>query len=117
MNCLPEILSLTCETDSALLRLRVSPELEYFSGHFPGQPILPGVVQVNWAIQLGGEYFALPLKHFSGLKALKFTAPVTPGMVVELQLDWLAAKQQLNFCYSQGKRRFATGQVQFSTQS
>ena len=117
MNWLPEILSRTREADSALLSLRVSPALDYFSGHFPGIPILPGVVQVDWAIRLGGEHFALPLKYFSGMKALKFTAPVTPGMVLELRLDWLAAKQQLNFCYSQGERRFATGQVQFAAQS
>jgi len=39
--------------DGLELDLRVPPDLEYFAGHFPGIPILPGVVQIDWSVRLG----------------------------------------------------------------
>jgi 3-hydroxymyristoyl/3-hydroxydecanoyl-(acyl carrier protein) dehydratase len=42
---------------SATYRLRVPPTLEHFRGHFPGFPILPGVVQLDWAVRFGRLHF------------------------------------------------------------
>ena len=43
--------------ESAVVEMRPSPALIYFDGHFDDAPILPGVVQIDWAIELGRGLF------------------------------------------------------------
>ncbi|WP_052213910.1 3-hydroxyacyl-ACP dehydratase FabZ family protein [Belnapia sp. F-4-1] len=50
-----------------------------FAGHFPGRPILPGVVLLDAVLQAAG----LGQAH---LLRAKFTAPVLPGDAVEISL-------------------------------
>jgi len=74
---------------SAISLLWVPPDLSSFTGHFPGQPILPGIMQVNWGVQLANlvwpEYAADTA--FAGTSRVKFKAPVLPNALVQLQLN------------------------------
>ncbi|MFK7914335.1 MAG: hypothetical protein AB8B93_10510 [Pseudomonadales bacterium] len=63
----------------------VPPKLDYFRGHFPGAPILPGVVQLQWATTLANHL--LPGASFAGLARVKFKAPVHPGAVLRFELQ------------------------------
>ena len=39
------------ENDGAVtLRLEVTPDLSWFHGHFPGEPVLAGIIQTHWAV-------------------------------------------------------------------
>ncbi|HJW32233.1 MAG TPA: hypothetical protein VJ505_02595 [Holophagaceae bacterium] len=69
-----------------------------YHGHFPGDPILPGVVQVEWALRLGEECFG-PFSSFQGLEHLKFQGTITPGEPITLSIIWDAARQELGFEY------------------
>lgn len=95
--------------------LRVEPDHPAFEGHFPGEPILSGLIQVDWAIRLGRETFGIP-GAFHGLDHLKFQAPLRPGEPVELRIDWDGARGHLDFRYwgledrkSQGVAVFVPG--------
>jgi 3-hydroxymyristoyl/3-hydroxydecanoyl-(acyl carrier protein) dehydratase len=66
--------------------LVMDPELTAFQGHFPGHPVLPGVVQVDWAIRFGTQAFG-ELGAFRGIDQLKFQDRILPGEVVELRLS------------------------------
>lgn len=70
---------------AAELELEIAATLPYFDGHFPIAPILPGVAQLQWAIELGRELFELP-PAFRRMEALKFRQVITPGMTVALEL-------------------------------
>ena len=78
------------QEDSRHLRLRLeaSPGLEWFKGHFPGLPILPGVAQLLLVERAFRAY-----AHVSGdfnatqVKTLKFRAVTTPGMRLALELE------------------------------
>lgn len=82
---LPKWLSRTATETRATLR--VEANLPLFSGHFDAAPILPGVAQLDWAIQLAQQSFSIP-DHFVRLEALKFMRPVLPGTELILDLSF-----------------------------
>jgi 3-hydroxyacyl-[acyl-carrier-protein] dehydratase len=57
----------------------------FFRGHFPGNPIVPGVILTEAAAQTAGIAVGVPGKsyHLSAIRQMKFLRPVPPGSVVE----------------------------------
>lgn len=55
---LPAVRNLTRNGDAVRMKLAIPADLDAFQGHFPGEPILPGVVQVDWAVRFATEHFA-----------------------------------------------------------
>jgi len=98
-NRLPlEISRLTPVETQAELLLKVDPALFWFRGHFPGQPILPGLAQVEWAMHYGREVL-MTEGVFGGIENVKFQRPVKPGQTLRLQLEWQAQRRLLLFRY------------------
>lgn len=95
---LPEVLDQQWVEDELHLSLIVPPDLAYFSGHFPKAPVLPGVVQVDWAMQLGQRLIDLP-PAFAGMEVLKFQQLVRPGDELALTLRFDAARSKLYFTF------------------
>lgn len=79
--------------------LQVAQDHPAFEGHFPGEAILSGLVQVDWAIHLGREALGLT-GMFRRLDHLKFLAPIRPAEPVELRLSWNEGTGCLDFLYS-----------------
>ena len=90
--------------------LYIPRELLYFSGHFPEQPILPGVAQINWAINFACEYFNLDKKNFLNIGQLKFTHVILPEAQVKLSLKCIG--QSIIFNYAQGDKVYSLGKFQ-----
>lgn len=70
------------------LRLTLDPAFEVFKGHFPMQPLLPGVAQLLWAQEYAVTHFHLEHHRFAGIPKVKFTSPLVPGDEVELTLKF-----------------------------
>ena len=65
----------------------VDPALPWFAGHFPGNPILPGVVQLAWVLAACHERFpGISPERFSAMSRIKFKRPVKPGAKLALRL-------------------------------
>ena len=81
----------------------------FFQGHFPGRPIMPGVLQIEALAQaagiLGIETLELAdsgkLVYFMAIENAKFRAPVEPGCL--LQLDVAFTQQRSKICKFEGK--------------
>jgi 3-hydroxymyristoyl/3-hydroxydecanoyl-(acyl carrier protein) dehydratase len=113
---IPEIIARSEEGAGRLrLTLAIRPDLTYFSGHFPGLPLLPGVVQVDWAARFGREYLQAS-GEFLSLDNLKFQAVIFPGATLELELEWQPASGRLVFAYSQNGQPMSSGRLSFRTQ-
>jgi acyl-coenzyme A synthetase/AMP-(fatty) acid ligase/3-hydroxymyristoyl/3-hydroxydecanoyl-(acyl carrier protein) dehydratase len=109
---LPEIISERRDGNRAIISLRVPLDLVYFAGHFPGLPVLPGVVQIHWAIRFARRYLAADAV-FSALENVKFHALVLPDTELELQLEHAPGSAHVNFTYASEARKFSSGRVVF----
>jgi len=99
---------------NAELTLVVPPDLTYFDGHFAGAPVVAGVVQVKWAIDLASRYVGAT-GQFAGFEALKFQQVMQPEQSVVLTLRWAAADCKLHFAYTSGAARFGSGRILLRT--
>ena len=70
-------------TESALLPLFIAPDHPAFAGHFPGHPIVPGVVLLDEALQCLASAEGLELVSLN-VTVAKFLLPVRPGMALSL---------------------------------
>jgi len=69
----------------------------FFQGHFPGHPIMPGVLVVEAMAQAGGMIMMaeMPDRHaklvvFTGIERAKFRRPVTPGDQLRIEVEVLS---------------------------
>jgi acyl-CoA synthetase (AMP-forming)/AMP-acid ligase II len=97
-----------------LFALTVPADLLYFDGHFTLAPVLPGVVQVDWAIHYGRLHFGLA-GPFAGMNALKFQQMIRPGVPIRLELTWDEIKRSLNFRYFSDAGAHASGRILLGT--
>ncbi|MEX2497159.1 MAG: hypothetical protein WD448_13775 [Woeseia sp.] len=82
---LPRILSFGSGASQSTYQLAIDPDLECFVGHFPGRPVLAGIVQVHWAVVFSGTCFGLKRVPVQ-IKRLKFKNVVVPPAILELSL-------------------------------
>jgi 3-hydroxymyristoyl/3-hydroxydecanoyl-(acyl carrier protein) dehydratase len=95
----PLVEAIERQGDSALLcRLLVPHDLAIFSGHFPAMPIVPGVMQIGWAVDLARAHLGAH-GRFKGIRTAKFRRIVRPGMQLELALDLRRKAGLLHFDY------------------
>jgi 3-hydroxymyristoyl/3-hydroxydecanoyl-(acyl carrier protein) dehydratase len=93
-----------------VLELHVPPALAHFPGHFPGLPILPGVVQVDWAVRFAREHLGIA-GELDRLENVKFLALVRPDARLQLELRGGAA--QVDFVFASTARRYSSGRAHF----
>jgi 3-hydroxymyristoyl/3-hydroxydecanoyl-(acyl carrier protein) dehydratase len=71
-------------------------------------PILPGVIQIDWAIHLGAQHWP-GVRAIASIDRLKFMAPVPPGALLRLALKHDPARRHVRFTYRLGERPCASG--------
>ncbi|WP_405122452.1 AMP-binding protein [Pseudomonas sp. M20] len=106
----PEVLSQVETEGEWSLQLSVPPDLAYFSGHFPKAPVLPGVVQVEWALNLGRQLLNLT-GPFAGMEVLKFQQLVRPGDEIQLHLRFDPERRKLYFAYRNDTATCSSGRI------
>ncbi|MBX3595190.1 MAG: 3-hydroxyacyl-ACP dehydratase FabZ [Sphingomonas sp.] len=82
---------------------------QFFQGHFPGRPIMPGVLQVEALAQAAGvlavESLGLAgsgkLVYFMSIDGVKFRKPVEPGVLLRLECEFVQKRSRI--CKFAGK--------------
>jgi 3-hydroxyacyl-[acyl-carrier-protein] dehydratase len=81
----------------------VSFNEDFFQGHFPGRPIMPGVLQIEALAQAAGilaiEALGLAgtgkLVYFMAIEEAKFRNPVTPGNLLDLRTGFVQKRSRV----------------------
>jgi 3-hydroxymyristoyl/3-hydroxydecanoyl-(acyl carrier protein) dehydratase len=109
---IPQIIQDKSDGDKVCIDFAIDENLPWFKGHFPGFPVLPGIVQLDWAVKIASERFGFSATPREVLK-LKFKSVIVPPKDVkltlsrisplEVQFEFTSAQQQ----HSSGKLRYA----------
>lgn len=109
---LPRVLSKTApDANSLCVQLFIPDDLTFFAGHFPSIAIVPGVVQVDWAISCAGLELAEVEKLT--IKKLKFQRPMLPGISLKLNLYFAAQPSALRFSFHGDDVEYSSGEIHF----
>ena len=75
---------------------QVTVNEQFFAGHFPGAPVMPGVLQIEALAQVGAilalrefEDRDAKIPFFSGIESARFRRPVVPGDTLRLEVTAL----------------------------
>jgi 3-hydroxyacyl-[acyl-carrier-protein] dehydratase len=85
---------------------RIPPDHPCLAGHFPGNPVVPGVVVLDQVAAALARWRGLRL---AALAQVKFVAPLLPGQTAELQLE--LTQERLRFRVLQGEALLASGEA------
>jgi len=89
-----------------------SPDFPAFEGHFPGQPVLPAVVQVAAVRLLAARHLGVDLIPVS-LNRAKFKAMVGPNepMTITISLDQSGNDVTISFSITSETKKISTGEI------
>jgi 3-hydroxyacyl-[acyl-carrier-protein] dehydratase len=85
---------------SITARYRVTGDEDFLAGHFPGFPVLPGVIQLEALAQAGGiallahERYTGKLPLFGGVESVRWRRLVRPGdeLTLNIEMERLSAR-------------------------
>jgi 3-hydroxymyristoyl/3-hydroxydecanoyl-(acyl carrier protein) dehydratase len=107
---MPEVREVRAAIGAVELDLAIPGNLAYLEGHFPGLPIVPGVVLIDWVIALAARHLPLRLEAAQTF-VVKFRHVMRPGDLVTLSLRYAAGRRQLAFEYRNTAQPLATGMI------
>ncbi|GAM31900.1 aconitate hydratase [Acinetobacter calcoaceticus] len=110
----PVVLSQSQSSDDYILSLEFPPELACFKGHFPTQPIYPGVGQIGFLQHFAKSIWS-DLNWCQGYEQLKFQNLIRPYAIVQLKLS--RKEHKVSFELRDSEQILASGRLLFALQT
>ena len=98
-------------------KFHASVDMDVFRGHFPGAPVLPGVLAVEIIAQvadillLSFDKYAGKLPYFIGIDKAKFKKKIEPGDTVTIEVTLTQDIEEKAICICDGTIFNAAGEV------
>ncbi len=114
-----------CDDEKRIVGIKnITINEPFFQGHFPGQPVMPGVLQMEALAQvagillnrlLGGEG---TISYFAAIDNARFRRLVVPGDQLRLEVDIIKAKPRLSKVHAEafvGDQLVSSADLMFSS--
>ncbi len=93
----------------------VPTDLSCLPGHFPDRPVVPGIQQLDWAMELAADLLGEPLE-LEEIEQLKLIAPLGPGARFRIRVSTAArtpasSPTRIDFRLFSGRTEYARGRV------
>jgi 3-hydroxymyristoyl/3-hydroxydecanoyl-(acyl carrier protein) dehydratase len=102
-------------TTSSRIGLSIAKNHPAFAGHFPGMPVVPGVVLLDEALHAIGEQLGIELSACE-IRSLKFLSPLVPGEPAFV-LHEMTDSGTIRFEIVSGERKVASGMLRPATRA
>lgn len=107
---LPDVIELVHSPDDLLLKLNIGSKMAAFNGHFDTEPVVPGVVQIQWVLAFSKMYIKeLQTFGIENLEAIKFQNVIRPDQKLSLVLSF--SKQKLRFTFTSATGKHSSGRI------
>ena len=97
----------------AQVELRIPRNLPCLPGHFDSAPVVPGVVQIDWAAHFGKTLLGID-GEFAGMENIKFKQLLVPEEQAQLELMFDREKHKLSFRFFWQGDEFSSGKLSFT---
>ena len=84
----------------------------FFDGHFPNDPIVPGVAQLHTVVSLCSELVGHPVT-LTGIRRMKFSRPVYPSMELLLRIEAHRDRPSARWTLSHDRKPVSTGDLEW----
>lgn len=105
---LPEKTKITTNESEICAEFNIDESLPYLEGHFDKKAVLPGVVQIGWAIACVESSRGIEFS-FHSLKSIKFTSLVLPPTEMKMTIKFDEKKGMIKFQSHTPKGKCASG--------
>ncbi|MCB0393657.1 MAG: hypothetical protein KDD25_03825 [Bdellovibrionales bacterium] len=78
--------------------VKIEPDLPYFDGHFPDNPVLPAIAFCDLA-EMAAKKMGV-LEGIQNYRVAKFMAPVLPNQTVQIEVESVSARPELRFSFT-----------------
>jgi len=99
--------------DELATRVTTAAQSPWFSGHFPDNPILPGIAQLKMVTDLITASRKDDV-HLTGLSRVKFRKIVRPGEILDIHATFVQIKEQYMFRITSGNDEVCSGVMLFA---
>jgi len=106
----PDITKITKGDKQVEVLLYIRPDLHYFLGHFSGEPVLPGVVQIDWVMNFSIDAFGIS-SDIQAMEVIKFRKIIQPGEELVLTINYNREKNKLGFSYDSKQGCHSSGRL------
>lgn len=103
------------EEGAAVATVEVPVGCTFFDGHFPGEPILPGVAQL-WIVARVWEAATGRRARLAAVRRMKFTSRIGPGAVVEVRVAPVAPGGRCAFSLKDARNDFSSGELTLASE-
>lgn len=108
MDFFPNILNYTQDENCVTIDFFLQADIIYFKGHFPDSPVLPGVVQIHWAVHFAKKFFNIA-GHVKNSPSIKFMNILSEKQKVTLKIEKSEDHSYISFIYFDDSQIYSKG--------
>ena len=101
-----------CESENHEIRIGVPSDLRWFEGHFPGNPVLPAMVQLHEVLMLARQIWP-DLIRLRTVTRAKFQKPIRPTDMLTMHLHRTPGSSKIGFRYVRKSQVCSSGVLEF----